>query len=197
MPNTLANLDLERFAVYASQAMLRGSDDDSVTLWLDGGYDQNPFSRGKADPEHPQHGTRYLVFAIEIDDNEMLIDQTIRDKLIEATKSAFVSVKEAKAVQKAAIMCKDWDFHAFVHQQVKNFTTEEKAAFILTGIPRWLTDMGLQGFKDPKHADEWCKYFLYYRCNITSRRQLSFKTKCREAFEVVVNEFITWGRKHK
>lgn len=184
----------ERFAVYASQAMLRSFDDDSVTLWLDGDYDNNPFA-GKVAPEHPTNGTRYLIFAVEIDDDESPIDVDMRARFLAAADTIFKpATKAEKVVQRAALLCKAHDFHRFVHYKISHLTDEQKNAFILTGIPRWLTDLGLRSFSEPQHAEEWCKYYLYYRCNVTSRRQLGFKVKAREAFDAVRREHEAWGR---
>jgi hypothetical protein len=185
----------ERYAVYASEVMLSDFDNETVTFWLDGDYDKNPFSMGKRAIDHPDHGTRYLVFAVEIDDHDIPVDIDMRQRFIDATGEIFKPVTQIdKVVQKAALLCKDRDFQRFVYSQIKHFTDEQKSAFILSGIPAHLTARRLDSMKEPEHAEQWCKYYLYYRCDVSSRRQLGFYVKAREAFAQVQTDFNNWGR---
>lgn len=187
----------EKYTVYSGEAMLRDWDHDSVNLWLADAGEQSPFQTHQKSPDEPIKGTRYLMVLIEIDDAQEPVDIHIRDKFIDVMKETIKPLTTPeRIVRQAGMLCRDSDFHKFVHSQLKGFTDAQKAAFFLSGIPRWLTELGLGSFQDPGQAAEWCRYYLYYRCGVSSRKQLGFKAEYRDKFMAVQRDFNTWGRKH-
>lgn len=188
----------DNYALYSGEVMLKEFDQDTVTLWLNGLYDDNPFSTGRTSPGRPNGGTRYLILAVEIGDDEMPVDIDKRARLMEATKHAFKDDSPGdKVVKKAAIMCKDRDFQRYVYRCINNFSKEQQAAFWLTSaIPAHLANQGIQSMGNPELAEQWCKHFIYYYCDVQSRRNLGFYPKKRSLFNRLMHEFENWGRQY-
>lgn len=188
----------EKYTVYSGEAMLRDWDADSVQLWLADHGEQSPFQTHHKSPDDPIKGTRYIMVLIEIGDDQQPIDIHIRDQFIGVMKETIKPLTTPeKIVRQAGMLCRDSDFHKFVHSQLKTFTDAQKAAFYISGIPRWLTELGLGSFQDAGQAAEWCRFYLYYRCGVHSRKQLGFKQEYKDKFNQVLRDFNTWGRKHQ
>lgn len=184
----------ERYLVYSGEAMLRDYDGESVSLWLS---DPAKLEGHKRSADHPDKGTRYLMVLVEIGDDQEPIDVDLREQFVGALKETVKPLTTPeKIVKQAALLCKDRDFHRFVHAQIKGFSDEQKTAYIASGVPRWLTDLGLGSFNEPAHAEEWAKYYLYYRCQVHSRKQLGFKNEYKDRFYAVQADFSLWGKKH-
>lgn len=184
----------EKFTVYSGEAMLRDCDGEAISLWLS---DPVKLDGHKRSPDHPDKGTRYLMVLIEIGDDEQPIDVDLREQFVGVIKETVKPLTTPeRIVKQAGILCKEPDFHRFVHSQIKGFSDEQKTAYIASGVPRWLTDLGLGSFNMPEHAAEWAKYFLYYRCGVHSRKQLGFKNEYKDRFQKVLTDFSLWGKKH-
>lgn len=182
----------EKFTVYSGEVMLRDFDGESVSVWL---QDECKLQGHKKSPEHPEKGSRYLMVLVEIGDDEQPIDVNMREQFAGVVKEMVKPMTTPeKIVRQAALLCKDSDFHRFVYSQIKGFDDASKSAYIGSGVPRWLTDLGLGSFNEPEHAEEWCKYYLYYRCGVYSRKQLGFKKEYKDKFAGVLKDFNTWGR---
>lgn len=188
----------EKYTVYSGEAMLRAFDNDSVQLWLADAGEQSPFQGHHKSPDEPIKGTRYLMVLIEIGEDQEPVDIHIRDKFIDVLKDTVKPLTTpGKIVRQAGMLCRDSDFHRFVHSQLRGFTPEERTDFYYSGVPRWLTELGLGSIlQNPEHAAEWCKYYLYHRCGVHSRKQLGFKQEYKDKFNQVLRDFNTWGRKH-
>lgn len=186
--------DPDRYTVYSGEAMLKDFDGESVSLWLS---DSAALQGHTKNPEHPEKGSRYLMVLVEIGDDEQPIDVDMREQFTGVLKELVKPMTTPeKVVKQAALLCKDRDFHRFVHTSLKDMTEDQKLLFFRSGVPRWLTDLGLGSFNQPEHAEEWAKYYLYYRCNIHSRKQLGFRNEYKDKFYAVLKDFTIWGERN-
>lgn len=174
--------------IYFDEVMLRKIHlDSSVTFWLSDNDDA--FESGKESIKQPNNGTRYLLIAFEITDDEKI-------KQLKLSKPKDLNL-DIDCVQMSGILCNDRRFHRFIYAELRYLYKTPSLAidlhsFHLSGISNTLLSKTIDSMVDEKTASEWCKYYIYYYCKISSRRELKFKKEAKENFIQLYTKFKNW-----
>jgi len=188
--------DPAKYMVYYGEALLRDWADnaqgESVELWLDGQATVHPFKQFKASKRTPG-GTRFIIMAIEITDDEKPVNQEQRRAVEQAMQN---HMKGSKHSQAAAMLCKELDFHIYIRHRLSLLEPTAKRAFTAT-LPHGLFSV-ISSTKaeiinnDPVIGEQTAKLFLYWYCGITSRRELDYKPKSFNEFAAVRDDYYKW-----
>lgn len=188
--------DPEAYMVYFGEVLLRdwadNSQGESVEFWLDSDGEVHPFKKFKCNKRTPG-GSRFLIMAIEIDDDEEAINQDMKRRVQNAMSG---HIKGGKHSQAAAMLCKDVNFHEYIVHKLQRLPPAEKRVFSGTlshslFSQLMATDMRIV-MENPTVGEELTVQFLYWWCSISSRRELDFKAKAFSEYQILRDEFYNW-----
>lgn len=159
------------FIAYRDEIMLVSTEENAlgrlVTFQITDDVEFCPFTQ--AFNRNRGGGVRYFAGFIELDEDEEPINQRKR-KIVERNKEP-IPIKNI--VRDAGIRCRSLQFHRWVKIRLQAMTPEERRAFVKkTKIPYDIVNQGLEAMSNPKIATEWAKFYIYFVCNIKSRREL-------------------------
>ena len=176
------------------EAMMVDRKPDYVAFALDGNYEEHPFVHGRASFEN---GTRYHLIYVPLDDDDTPVTKAAREAFNKRAKKSARTTNLDKIVTRAACKCKDEFFQKFVYRKIQSMSVSDKHWLVdNTGIPHYLIKATPEVLlKGGHHAEQWAKYYLYFRCRIGSRRQLAYQNhgEARERFKTLMTEFDHWS----
>lgn len=186
----------DAFLVYYGEMLLRdwgdNSSGESVEFWLNGDG-AHPFKNFKSS-KRSVGGTRFIAFIVEVDDDESFVNQTKKTALKKAISE---TVRNGKHSQGAALICKQPEFHKYLTQRVTRLDPEQKRLFATTlphGLYTDITKTKMQILVDePEKGELFAKCFLYWWCNMKSRRELDYAPKKFEAYRQIQEDYFNWN----
>jgi len=191
--------DPDAYLVFYGEMLLKDWGDnsagESAEFWLtvDGAH---PFKNFKSS-KRSVGGSRFIAFIVEVDDDESFVNQDKKNEIKNAITSA---VRNGKHSQGAAMLCKEPDFHQYLIKRLTRLQPEEKRLFAMTlphGLYAEITKTKMQVLTDDKIKGElFAKMFIYWWCDIKSRRELDYSPKKFDAYHQVSNDFYNWKSAH-
>jgi hypothetical protein len=151
-------------AVYLDEAMLAGWNDSqqnghTVKFWLCADAMGHPF-------EGYSRAQEFALVLQELDDDEEVIDQTMRDHV--ERQSTKTSSRPSYA---AAMLCKEQNFYAFINEDI----------------------VQSDDFISPKVEDEEsAKQWIYQKCGIASRAELDVVSQSAVHFDNIRKAYLEW-----
>lgn len=187
----------ENFILYCGEAMVRGvnnsKEGDFLSLWL-GDDDRKNFDGLETSPDNPDKGTRLILVAIELGDNDEPINQSQKKKLKKVMARAVRQLPTDKYTQVAAIMCKEEYFHQFLEYTMRKMSREDKHS-MLGSMPYKLAARGYKVFKRPDNAEEFARKFIHWHCGVKSRAHIFLHEETKQKFDNLRTDYLDWKRR--
>jgi len=195
-PFDILSYSPENFILYCGEAMLRGvnnnKEGDFISLWLDGD-DRKNFEGLVASPEAPEKGTRLIIVAIELGDDQAPINQTQKSKLKKVMTRAVSELPTDKYTQVSAIMCKEVLFHEFLAYRLRKMGKDKKDS-LMWYMPYKLAARGYDVFKRDDYAEEFSRRFVHWWCGVKSRAYIYSSGHARSKFDSLRADYLDWKR---
>jgi hypothetical protein len=151
-------------AVYLDEAMLAGWNDSqqnghTVKFWLCADAMGHPF-------EGYSRAQEFALVLQELDDDEEVIDQNMRDHVERQSTTA-----SSRPSYVAAMLCKEQKFHIFINEH-----TEQTGDFISPSVL----------------SEEDAKHWIYQKCGISSRAELDTVSQSAVLFDNIRKAYLEW-----
>lgn len=186
----------DAFTVYYGEMCLKDWADnaagESVEFWLDG-VGVHPFKHFKSS-KRSVGGSRFLAFVVEIDDDQTPINQKQKEAIKQAISN---KIRNGKHSQEAALICKQTEFHRYLITRIGRLDPDEKRIFAATlphGLYSEMVSTKMQIITDdPSKGELLSKLFLYWWCDMKSRRELDYSPKKFNFYQEVKDDYFKWN----
>lgn len=154
--------------IYDDEVMLAGWNDSQTTghtvkFWLAMDQMGHPFEGFE------RHKDEFYISLVELDDDQEIIDQNVRDKVEAASKRPSERLSYV-----AAMLCKNEGFHTYVLEQTE-YTPQ---------------DIEVMGITD---LEDYCRQWMCYELGIKSRAELDKSKVLAERFhDEIRRPFLMW-----